>query len=141
MRTVLTYGTYDFLHIGHINLLRRAAECGDRLIVGLSTDDFNRRKGKRSASSFEDRRTIVRAIRYVDEVIPEEDWDQKRNDIKEHGVDVFVMGDDWAGRFDDLRELCEVVYLPRTERISSTYIKNRLFLSTGGDEVTIDFPE
>jgi glycerol-3-phosphate cytidylyltransferase len=141
MTTVLTYGTYDFLHIGHINLLRRAAEYGDHLIVGLSTDEFNRRKGKRSASSYEDRSAIVRAIRYVDEVIPEENWEQKRSDIEKHGVDVFVMGDDWAGQFDDLRDLCRVVYLPRTERISSTYIKNRLFFSTGEDELTIDFPE
>jgi glycerol-3-phosphate cytidylyltransferase len=141
MTTVLTYGTYDFLHIGHINLLRRAAGYGDRLIVGLSTDEFNRSKGKRSASSFEDRREILGAIRYVDEVIPEASWDQKRSDIEKYGVDVFVMGDDWAGKFDDLRDLCDVVYLARTERISSTYIKNRLFFSTGEDELTIDFPE
>jgi glycerol-3-phosphate cytidylyltransferase len=141
MTTVLTYGTYDFLHIGHINLLRRAAEQGDRLIVGLSTDDFNRSKGKRSASSFEDRREILSAIRYVDQVIPEDNWDQKRRDIETYGVDVFVMGDDWAGKFDNLRDICQVVYLPRTERISSTYIKNRLFFSTGQDELTIDFPE
>jgi glycerol-3-phosphate cytidylyltransferase len=141
MATVLTYGTYDFLHIGHINLLRRAAEYGDRLIVGLSTDEFNRRKGKRSASSFDDRREILGAIRYVDEVIPEDSWEQKRSDIQKYEVDVFVMGDDWAGKFDDLRDLCEVVYLSRTERISSTYIKNRLFFSTGDEELTIDFPE
>ena len=140
-RTVLTYGTYDFLHIGHINLLRRARELGDRLVVGLSTDEFNRTKGKRSASNYEDRHAILCSIRYVDLVIPEEHWDQKRSDIEQHDVDVFVMGDDWVGEFDDLQDLCEVVYLPRTERISTTYIKNRLFMTTGDDQVTIDFPD
>lgn len=125
-RRVLTYGTFDFLHIGHINILRRAKELGDYLVVGLSTDEFNRIKHKQSYSSYEDRKRILEAIRYVDLVIPESTWDQKIEDIRTHEIDVFVMGDDWAGHFDELKAHCEVVYLPRTENISSTIIKNGL---------------
>ena len=125
-KRVLTYGTFDFLHIGHINILRRAKALGDYLVVGLSTDEFNRIKHKQSYSSFEDRKAILEAIRYVDLVIPERTWEQKVDDIKAHRIDVFVMGDDWAGKFDDLKAYCEVVYLPRTENISSTMIRSGL---------------
>ena len=125
-KRVLTYGTFDFLHIGHINILRRAKALGDYLVVGLSTDEFNRIKHKQSYSSFDDRKAILESIRYVDLVIPERTWEQKASDIKEHHIDVFVMGDDWAGKFDELKTLCEVVYLPRTENISSTMIRNGL---------------
>lgn len=125
-RTVLTYGTYDLLHRGHVNLLRRASELGDRLVVGLSTDDFNASKHKDAFYTYEERRYVLEAIRYVDEVIPERTWDQKADDIQRHDVDVFVMGDDWAGHFDHLADLCEVVYLPRTKGISTTQIKSDL---------------
>ncbi len=123
-KTVITYGTFDFLHIGHINILRRAKELGDKLIVGLSTDEFNRIKHKQSFSSYADRKTILESIRYVDEVIPENSWDQKINDVQSHNVDVFVMGDDWLGEFDFLKEHCDVVYLGRTADISTTQIKD-----------------
>lgn len=141
MKTVLTYGTYDFLHIGHINLLRRASELGDVLIVGLSTDEFNASKGKQAASDFEDRKAILESIRYVDRVIPESTWEQKRQDVKTFDVDVLVMGDDWAGKFDELEELCEVVYLPRTEKISTSYIKSRLVMHNGDKELNVEFLE
>ncbi len=129
MRKVITYGTYDLLHRGHINLLRRAKALGDHLIVGLSTDEFNALKGKEAYYTFEERRLVLEAVRYVDEVIPEERWEQKVDDVVRLGVDVFVMGDDWTGRFDDLKAVCEVVYLPRTEGISTTRI--RLDLAQG----------
>ncbi len=125
-RTVITYGTYDLLHRGHVNLLRRARELGDRLVVGLSTDDFNASKHKDAFYTYEERKYVLEAIRFVDEVIPERTWDQKADDVRRLGVDVFVMGDDWAGHFDDLSELCEVVYLPRTKGISTTQIKTDL---------------
>ncbi len=126
MKVVITYGTYDVLHLGHINLLRRAKALGDYLIVGLSTDEFNAVKGKKSFYSYEQRKQILEAIRYVDLVIPEENWEQKVKDIKEHKADVFVMGSDWENKFDELREVCEVIYLPRTEDISSTETKEYL---------------
>lgn len=128
MKRVITYGTFDLLHYGHINLLRRAKELGDYLIVALSTDEFNwREKGKRCYFPFEKRKQLVEAIRYVDLVIPEECWDQKRNDIRDYRVDVFVIGDDWKGKFDFLiDEDCEVVYLPRTPEVSTTRIKSDL---------------
>ncbi|MBM7646995.1 glycerol-3-phosphate cytidylyltransferase [Scopulibacillus daqui] len=126
MKKVITYGTYDLLHWGHINLLKRAKEQGDYLIVGLSTDEFNALKNKKAYHSYENRKFILEAIRYVDEVIPENNWEQKVNDIIEHNVDVFVMGDDWEGKFDFLKDHCEVVYLPRTEGISTTKIKKDL---------------
>ncbi len=125
-KTVLTYGTYDLLHKGHILLLERAKQLGDYLIVGLSTDAFNRIKNKECVYAYEDRLLIVSAIKYVDKVIPEDAWEQKVDDIKRYKVDVLVMGDDWRGRFDELREYCEVVYLPRTPGISTTEIKTEL---------------
>ncbi len=128
MKKVITYGTYDLLHYGHINLLRRARELGDYLVVGLSTDEFNRdQKGKVCYFSYEQRKSMLEAVRFVDEVIPENCWDQKRSDVHEHEVDVFVMGDDWKGKFDFLKEEgVEVVYLSRTPEISTTQIKNDL---------------
>lgn len=126
MKKVITYGTFDLLHYGHINLLKRAKELGDYLIVGLSTNEFNAVKGKKCYFSYKERKKLLEAIRYVDLVIPEENWEQKINDIKEFKVDVFVMGDDWKGKFDFLNEYCEVVYLPRTPEISTTKIKNDL---------------
>jgi len=125
-RTVITYGTFDLLHIGHINLLRRAREMGDYLIVGLSTDRFNILKHKESPISFEDRRMILESLRFVDLVIPEDTWEQKEHDIKKYNVHTFVMGDDWAGNFDSLNSLCEVHYIPRTKDISSAKLRNRL---------------
>ena len=125
MRKVITYGTFDLFHYGHVHLLRRAREQGDYLIVALSTDDFNEReKGKRTYFSYAQRKLILEAIRYVDEVIPEESWEQKRTDVKEHGVSCFVIGDDWRGKFDFLKEEgCEVVYLERPPEVSSSGIK------------------
>ena len=126
MTTVLSYGTFDLFHIGHLNLIDRLSAMGDRLVIGVSTDEFNAGKGKTSVVSFDDRARIVASIKGVDAVIPEESWDQKVDDIKKHDVDVFVMGDDWTGKFDDLEEHCEVVYLPRTAGISSSSIKEML---------------
>lgn len=126
MKKVLTYGTFDLLHWGHINLLRRAKGMGDYLVVALSTDEFNRLKHKQSFYNYENRKLILEAIRYVDEVIPEKSWDQKIEDVKNHDIDVFVMGDDWKGEFDFLSDYCEVVYLERTEGISTTDIKQQL---------------
>ena len=128
MKRVITYGTYDLLHYGHINLLRRAKELGDYLIVALSTDEFNwNEKRKKCYFSYEVRKKMVEAIRYVDLVIHEENWEQKRSDIHKYDIDVFVMGDDWTGKFDFLKEEgAEVVYLPRTPEISSTQIKSDL---------------
>ncbi len=122
-RKVITYGTFDLLHYGHINLLRRARALGDYLIVALSTDTFNTLKNKKAYYSYEIRKMMLESIRYVDQVIPEIAWEQKRTDVKSHNVDVFVMGDDWKGKFDELSDLCEVVYLPRTPGISTTMIK------------------
>ena len=128
MKRVITYGTFDLLHYGHINLLKRAKELGDYLIVALSTDDFNwKEKHKKSYFSYERRKALLEAVRYVDLVIPEENWEQKRTDIHEYHVDTFVIGDDWTGKFDYLKEEgCEVVYLPRTPEISTTQIKQDL---------------
>ena len=125
MKRVITYGTFDLLHYGHINLLRRAKALGDYLIVALSTDDFNNlQKHKVCYFSYEERRLLLEAIRYVDLVIPEENWEQKRTDVHLYHVDTFVMGDDWKGKFDFLKdEGCEVVYLPRTPEISTTQIR------------------
>ena len=130
MKRVITYGTFDMLHYGHINLLRRAKELGDYLVVVLSTDEFNwNSKQKKCYFSYEERKKLVEAVRYVDLVIPEENWDQKISDVKEYHVDTFVMGDDWKGKFDFLKDYCEVVYLPRTEGISTTKIKQDLGLN------------
>ena len=127
MKRVITYGTFDLLHYGHINLLRRAKELGDYLIVALSTDEFNRdEKGKKCYFTYEQRKTLLEAVRYVDLVIPERNWNQKISDVKEHAVDTFVMGDDWNGAFDFLKEYCDVVYLSRTPEISTTQIKREL---------------
>lgn len=123
---MLTYGTFDMFHIGHLELLRRIKEMGDELIIGVSTDEFNQIKGKKTIIPYEQRAAIVEAIKYVDRVIPEERWEQKREDIKRYGVTHFVMGDDWSGKFDDLGDICEVVYLPRTKGISSTELKETL---------------
>ncbi len=129
MKKVITYGTYDLLHVGHINLLRRARELGDYLVVVVSSDEFNAIKGKKAYYSFEDRKKILEAIKYVDEVLPEYTWEQKIDDVVNNNIDVFVMGDDWAGKFDFLKEYCEVVYLPRTEGISTSKIKEDLGLT------------
>lgn len=127
MRTILTYGTFDLLHIGHINLLKRARSHGDRLIVALSTDTFNLvEKKKTCINSYADRKVILESLRFVDLVIPEESWDQKNTDVLKHEVDVFIIGDDWKGHFDFLKDKCEVVYLPRTANISTTEIKNQI---------------
>jgi glycerol-3-phosphate cytidylyltransferase len=128
MKNVLTYGTFDLLHYGHIEILRRAKEFGDRLIVGLSTDKFNETKGKKCVFDFDKRRALLESIRYVDEIIPEDNWEQKIQDIKNFKIEVFVMGDDWAGKFDFLKPFCEVIYLPRTKEISTTMLKS--FLSS-----------
>ncbi|MDR3037140.1 MAG: adenylyltransferase/cytidyltransferase family protein [Coriobacteriales bacterium] len=127
-KRVLTYGTFDLLHHGHIRLLRRAAELGDTLIVGLSTDEFNAQKNKAAFYPFEVRREILEAVRYVDSVFPEQTWEQKRGDIARFQIDIVAMGDDWAGdpRFESLRDLCEVVYLTYTPGISTTDVKTRL---------------
>ena len=127
MRKVITYGTFDLLHYGHINLLRRAKALGDYLIVALSTDEFNwNEKRKKCYFTYEERKIVLEAIKYVDEVLPENNWEQKVSDVVDNDIDVFVMGDDWEGKFDFLKEYCEVVYLPRTEGISTTQIKDDL---------------
>jgi glycerol-3-phosphate cytidylyltransferase len=123
MRRVLTYGTFDTLHFGHIRLLQRARALGDYLIVGLSTEEFNSKKQKQSLHSWEERKFLLESLRCVDLVIAENDWEQKRSDVNLYRVDVFTMGSDWEGKFDFLSELCEVVYLPRTPNISSTQIR------------------
>jgi len=126
MKTIITYGTFDILHVGHINLLRRARALGDRLVVGLSTDEFNQGKHKSSLLNYENRKAVLEAIRWVDEVFPESNWEQKVDDIRRYGADIFVMGHDWEGKFDFLSEHCQVHYLPRTEAISTTEIKKSL---------------
>ncbi|KAF1306197.1 glycerol-3-phosphate cytidylyltransferase [Enterococcus saccharolyticus] len=132
MKRVITYGTFDLLHYGHINLLRRAKEQGDYLVVALSTDEFNwNEKQKKCYFSYEKRKQLLEAIRYVDLVIPEEGWEQKVTDVKEYHIDTFVMGDDWAGEFDFIQEQtdAEVVYLARTPEISTSQIKKDLKLN------------
>ena len=126
MKKVITYGTFDLLHYGHINILKRAKEMGDYLIVALSSDEFNAMKNKKSYYSYEERKSILEAIRYVDEVIPENTWEQKIADIQENEIDIFVMGNDWEGEFDFLKPFCKVVYLPRTDGISTSKIKKEL---------------
>lgn len=126
MKRVITYGTFDVLHYGHVNLLKRAKAFGDYLIVGLSDDKFNEIKNKKSYYTYDQRKMILEACRYVDLVIPENNWEQKIEDIQKYQTDVFVMGDDWSGKFDYLKEYCEVIYLPRTPEISSTKIKKYL---------------
>lgn len=126
MKTIITYGTFDILHVGHINLLRRARALGDRLVVGLSTDEFNQGKHKSSLLNFENRKVVLESIRWVDEVFAENNWEQKADDIRRYGASVFVMGHDWEGKFDFLSAYCEVIYLPRTDGISTTEIKTSL---------------
>lgn len=132
MKKVITYGSFDLLHYGHINLLRRAKALGDYLIVALSTDEFNlKEKNKKSYFNYEQRKMLLEAIKYVDLVIPEKSWDQKVSDIKEYKIDTFVIGNDWEGKFDFLKENCNVVYLERTPEISTTTIKKDLSLQNG----------
>jgi glycerol-3-phosphate cytidylyltransferase len=127
MKRIITYGTFDLLHYGHINLLRRAKHLGDYLIVALSTDEFSRvEKNKKPYFDYDKRKQLLEAIRYVDLVISEESWEQKETDIEKYDVDIFVIGDDWKGKFDFLKSKCEVVYMPRTEEISTTKIKTDL---------------
>jgi len=123
MSTVITYGTFDLFHIGHLKLLQRLRALGDRLVVGVSTDEFNALKGKKTVVSYEHRVEIVRSVRYVDAAFPEQTWEQKRADIAREGATIFAMGDDWVGKFDDLADVCEVVYLPRTQDVSTTEIR------------------
>ncbi|MFD0081552.1 glycerol-3-phosphate cytidylyltransferase [Priestia megaterium] len=126
MKKVITYGTFDLLHWGHINLLKRAKEMGDHLTVALSTDEFNQLKNKKSYYHYQHRKTILEAIRYVDLVVPETHWEQKKQDIEKYDIDIFVMGDDWQGKFDFLSPYCEVIYLHRTKNISTSIIKKDL---------------
>ena len=127
-KTILTYGTFDTLHFEHIDLLRRAKDLNpdSRLIVGLSTDEFNDEKGKLSYHNFTQRRQMLEAVKYIDIIIKEKSWDQKVEDVKKYKADIFVMGDDWKGKFDFLSDYCEVVYLPRTPDISSSAIKKAI---------------
>lgn len=136
MKRVITYGTFDLLHYGHINLLRRAKALGDYLIVCLSTDEFNQKeKNKKCYFNYEQRKTLLEALRYVDLVVPEENWEQKKRDVHKYDIDVFVMGDDWKGKFDFLKaEGIDVVYLPRTPEISSSKIKHDLYSKDNNDK-------
>lgn len=130
-KTVITYGTFDMFHVGHLNLLEKLAVMGDRVVVGVSTDEFNAQKGKKILIPYEQRARIVKNIKFVDEVIPESSWEQKREDVVRFGVDIFAIGEDWKGKFDFLSDLCDVQYLPRTKDISTTELKKSLknFLS------------
>jgi glycerol-3-phosphate cytidylyltransferase len=129
MKRVITYGTYDLLHYGHIALLKRARALGDFLVVALSSDEFNAGKGKRAYFSYEERKAMLEAIRYVDLVVPELTWGQKIEDVSKYDIDIFVMGDDWSGEFDEqLKGLCEIVYFPRTPEVSTNRIKNDMRL-------------
>ncbi|MBT3293884.1 MAG: adenylyltransferase/cytidyltransferase family protein [Verrucomicrobia bacterium] len=135
MSNVITYGTFDLFHYGHLEMLRRAKALGSHLTVAVSTDAFTEKdKGKSCECPYAERTAIVAAIRYVDTVIPETCWEQKVSDIKTHNIDVFVIGDDWTGKFDELKRVCEVVYLPRTTDISTSGIKQSLF--QGGRTIT-----
>jgi glycerol-3-phosphate cytidylyltransferase len=126
MKRVITYGTFDLFHIGHLNILERLRALGDSLAVGISTDEFNATKGKQCVVSYAERAAIVSALRCVDEVIPEENWEQKVNDIARLKIAVFGMGHDWQGKFDHLSKYCEVVYLPRTEGVSTTELRTKI---------------
>ena len=130
-KTIITYGTFDMFHIGHLKLLQRLADLGDEVIVAVSTDEFNRLKGKKTLIPFEQRMEIVKNIKCVNKVIAEESWEQKVSDIQKYNIDLFAIGDDWEGKFDFLKEYCEVVYLPRTKSVSTTKLKKSLtnFLS------------
>ncbi|MFG6137169.1 glycerol-3-phosphate cytidylyltransferase [Halomonas sp. B23F22_10] len=126
MKTVITYGTFDMFHVGHLKLLQRLSEMGDKVIVAVSTDEFNIGKGKKTLIPYEQRAQIVESIKYVDLVIPEESWEQKLTDVKKYDVDIFAIGEDWKGKFDFLSDLCEVHYLKRTKNISTTDLKRSL---------------
>lgn len=136
-KTIITYGTFDMFHIGHLKLLQRLAKLADRLVVAVSTDEFNEGKGKKTLIPYEQRAEIVSNIKCVDLVIPEENWEQKIEDVKKHNIDIFAIGDDWEGKFDFLKEHCEVVYLSRTENISTTKLKKSLtsFLSIPKEDI------
>ncbi|MBB67828.1 adenylyltransferase/cytidyltransferase family protein [Alteromonas australica] len=123
MTTVVTYGTFDLFHIGHVRLLKRLRDLGDRLVVGLSSDEFNSVKGKNVIIPYEDRREILLSCRYVDDVFQENSWEQKRDDLQRENASIFAMGDDWIGKFDDLQDVVKVVYLPRTQDVSTTELK------------------
>ena len=125
-KNVLTYGSFDLLHYGHLELLRKASLLGRELIVGLSTDRFNKIKGKNCVLPYQKRKELLESIDYVDKVIPEDNWDQKTSDIHDNNIDVFVMGNDWEGKFDELKNFCKVIYLPRTKGISSTKLRSIL---------------
>ena len=125
-KTVLTYGTFDLLHYGHLEILKRASVLGNKLIVGVSTDKFNEIKGKTCVLPYQKRKELIESLDYVDKVIPENNWDQKVTDIQDNNIDIFVMGDDWKGKFDELKDFCEVIYLPRTKGISSTKLRSIL---------------
>lgn len=126
MKTVITYGTFDMFHVGHLRLFKRMHELGQQVIVAVSTDEFNALKGKQALVPYEERIEIISAIKFVDLVIPEHSWEQKETDIVEHAVDIFVMGSDWTGKFDYLSHICEVVYLDRTQGVSTSSIKQAL---------------
>jgi len=125
-KTVLTYGTFDLLHYGHLEILNRASLLGNKLIVGVSTDKFNEIKGKTCVLPYQKRKELIESLYYVDKVIPENNWDQKVTDIQGNNIDIFVIGDDWEGKFDELKDFCEVIYLPRTKGISSTKLRSIL---------------
>lgn len=140
-KTIITYGTFDMFHIGHLRLLERLSQMAERVIVAVSTDAFNEQKSKKVLIPYEQRAAIVQAIEYVDLVIPEENWQQKSTDIATYNVDIFAMGDDWAGQFDFLKSQCEVVYLERTQDVSTTALKKSLsnFLSISKEDLTNAF--
>jgi glycerol-3-phosphate cytidylyltransferase len=137
MKKIITYGTFDMFHIGHLKLLQRLSNLGDELIVAVSTDEFNTQKGKTTLIPYEQRAEIVANIKCVDMVIPEHSWEQKVEDIKKYNIDTFAIGDDWRGEFDFLKEHCNVVYLPRTKDISTTKLKKSLanFLSIPKEDI------
>jgi glycerol-3-phosphate cytidylyltransferase len=126
MKKVITYGTFDLFHFGHLELLRKAKELGDFLVVAVSTDEFNIKKEKKCLYPFEHRIKIVEAIQYVDKVIPEENWEQKRRDILSNNIQIFTIGDDWKGEFDELSDICDIIYIDRTKGISTSNLKNNL---------------
>jgi len=136
-KRIITYGTFDMFHIGHLKLLQRIKAMGDELIVAVSTDEFNTLKGKKTLIPYDQRMEIVNNIKCVDKVIPENSWEQKVSDIQKYEIDTFVIGDDWSGKFDTLKAHCEVIYLPRTENISTTKLKKSLsaFLSVPKEDI------
>jgi glycerol-3-phosphate cytidylyltransferase len=126
MKRVITYGTFDLFHIGHLNILERLRSLGDYLVVGISTDKFNAQKGKQCVVPYAERSAIVSALRCVDEIVPEERWEQKVDDVARFKIDIFGMGDDWKGKFDNLSKYCQVIYLPRTEGVSTTELQTKI---------------